>query len=338
MTHLLVSLALAFTLQAPADPAEPTALERLKHDAASMGGLVESPLAKAFLAGVECLPAIPTPRVVYYHKATRDALTEAAAHALTDTSQLAGYEKRDITEEFYYFTRYGSPVAFVRPLEILGRAGIKKADGLKLADFGFGSIGQIRALASLGAEAVGIDVDALLKAVYSQEGDTGTIARCPSAGKGKPGVARTVFGFFPSDAATVNEVGKGYDVFVSKNTLKRGYIHPEQEVDPRMLVHLNVDDETYVRAVFDLLKPGGYFLIYNLSPAPSKAGEPYKPWSDGRSPFAREVYERVGFEVLAFDQDDSEAARAMGNALGWAESMDLENDLFGTYTLARKTR
>jgi hypothetical protein len=131
-------------------------------------------------------------------------------------------------------------------------------------------------------------------------------------------------------------VGGGYDVFVSKNTLKRGYIHPEQQVDPRMLVHLRVDDETYVRAVFDLLKPGGFALIYNLSPAPAKEGEPYKPWADGRSPFTRELYERVGFAVVAFDLDDSAAAREMGKALGWAEGMDLEKDLFGTYTLLRK--
>jgi hypothetical protein len=337
MTNFVLSLTLALATQTAAEPATPPAVEQLKHDAVAMKGLVVTPLAKAFLAGVECLPSIPTPRVVYYNKDTRDAITEAAASAMAD-SQLAGYVKRDIDEEFYYFTRYGSPVAFVRPLEILGRAGVKQADGLKLVDFGFGSIGQLRVLASLGADAVGIDVDALLKAIYSQEGDTGKVAHCAAAGKGKAGTARTVFGFFPSDTATVANVGRGYDVFVSKNTLKRGYIHPEKDVDPRMLVHLNVDDETYVRAVFELLKPGGYFLIYNLCPAPSKEGEAYKPWSDGRSPFAIEVYERVGFEVIAFDYDDSGAARAMGKALGWAESMDLEKDLFGTYTLARKAK
>lgn len=335
MTNLLLALAFAIVAQTPAEPATPTAVEQLKHDATAMTALVESPLAKSFLASIECLPSI-APRVVYYNKETRDALTEAAAKAMPDSIP-AGYVKRDIDEEFYYFTRYGSPVAFVRPLEILGRAGVKSAEGLKLADFGFGSIAQLRALASLGADATGIEVDALLKAIYSQDGDTGKIARCESAGKGGGGgTARTVYGLFPSDVAIVKEVGRGYDVFVSKNTLKNGYIHPAQEVDPRMLVHINVDDETYVRTVYGLLKPGGYFLIYNLCPAPSKEGEAYKPWSDGRSPFARDVYEKVGFEVIAFDQDDSEAARAMGTALGWAESMDLEKDLFGTYTLVRK--
>jgi len=94
--------------------------------------------------------------------------------------------------------------------------------------------------------------------------------------------------------------------------------------------------ETFVRAMFDLLKPGGFALIYNLCPAPSQEGEPYKPWSDGRSPFARALYEKTGFSVVAFDADDTPAARAMGRALGWAEQMDLEKDLFATYTLLRK--
>ena len=39
------------------------------------------------------------------------------------------------------------------------------------------------------------------------------------------------------------------------------------------------------------------------------------------------------------DADDSTAARAMGRALGWDQGehgMDLENDLFATYTLVQK--
>jgi hypothetical protein len=179
-------------------------------------------------------------------------------------------------------------------------------------------------------------VDALLKAVYSEPGDTGTVPRCATAGKGNNGSVDLVFGQFPADLATTRQVGGGYDVFVSKNTLKRGYIHPERDVDPKMLVQLRVDDETFVRAMYDLLKPGGFALIYNLAPAPSKPEEPYKHWADGRSPWPRELYERVGFAVIAYDTDDNEQARAMGKALGWDEDMNLETDLFGLYTLLRK--
>jgi hypothetical protein len=318
------------------EPVAPgTVVDQMKTEAAAVTALVQTSLAKEFLTGFPCLPPLAATRVAYYNKDTRDAVSEETVQSMSE-EQLKGYAKRDLDEQFFYTTRYGTPVAFTRPLEILGRAGVKHVDGLKLLDFGFGSIGQLRVLAALGATTVGVEVDALLKVMYSQPGDTGAIERCSVAGSGGIGSVKLVFGQFPAEKAVVTEVGTGFDVFVSKNTLKRGYIHPEQQVDPRMLVHLRVDDETFVRAVFDVLKPGGFALIYNLSPAPAKDGETYKPWADGRCPFTRELFERVGFAVVAFDTDDSAAAREMGKALGWAEQMDLPNDLFGTYTLVRK--
>ncbi len=337
MIGQLVSIALFLSSQTPAPElaAPGSVVDQMKTEATAMAAQVQSSLAKEFLTGFACLPPV-APRAAYYNKDTREALSMEAASGMTE-EQLKGYVKRDLDEQFFYLTRYGTPVAFTRPLEILGRAGVKHVDGLKLVDFGFGSIGQLRALAALGADATGVEVDALLKVMYSQAGDTGTIKRCDVAGKGRDGNVKLVFGQFPAETAVVDAVGAGYDVFISKNTLKHGYIHPDQQVDPRMLVHLRVDDETFVRAVFALLKPGGFALIYNLCPAPSKEGEPYKPWADGRSPFPRELYERVGFAVVAFDTDDSVAAREMGKTLGWAEAgMDLEKDLFGTYTLVRK--
>jgi hypothetical protein len=39
----------------------------------------------------------------------------------------------------------------------------------------------------------------------------------------------------------VEAVRTGYHAFVSKNTLKHGYIHPAEEVGPWMLVHPGVD-------------------------------------------------------------------------------------------------
>lgn len=332
MYALLAPVVLALALQAPAEPAAPPPTEQMHQEAAAMGALVQTPLAKSFLSGFTCLPAV-TPRVAWYNKETRAAMSDAAAQAMTE-EQRAGFAKRDIDERFYYFTRYGTPVAFVRPLEILGRAGVRSADGLRIADFGFGSIGQLRALAGLGADAVGIEVDPLLEVIYA--GDTGRVPRCAAAGAGREGSVALRFGQFPAEKAMVDAVGAGYDVFISKNTLKRGYIHPEQEVDPRMLVHLKVDDLTFVRAVYDLLKPGGFALIYNLCPAPAKPGEKYIPWADGRSPFAKELYERVGFAVIAFDVDDTPAAREMGRTLGWGTAEELETSLFGMYTLVRK--
>jgi hypothetical protein len=80
-------------------------------------------------------------------------------------------------------------------------------------------------------------------------------------------------------------------------------------------------------------------LIYNICPAPAKTGEKYIPWADGRSPFPKEMWESAGFKVFTFDHDDSPAVRVMGRALGWDQgegAMDLENDLFGVYTLVEK--
>ena len=135
-------------------------------------------------------------------------------------------------------------------------------------------------------------------------------------------------------------MGGGYDLIVSKNTLKNGFVHPERPVDKRRLLNLDVDDATFVRAIRDALKPGGLIMIYNICPAPSPPDQPFKHWADGRCPFPRPVWEAAGFEVLAYNRDDSLAMRTFAHALGWDRgegAMDLKNDLFAHYSLMRKT-
>jgi hypothetical protein len=155
------------------------------------------------------------------------------------------------------------------------------------------------------------------------------------------GSLKLVFGQWPADDTTkqaVAERGK-FDLFISKNTLKRGYITPEKEVDPRMLVQLGVSNEQFVKELADAMNPGGLVMIYNICPKQAPEGEPYKPWADGRCPFTREQLEAAGFEVIKFDEDDTPAAREMGRKLEWdngASAMDLENDLVVWYTLLRK--
>ena len=336
MVLLLGPIALAFLLQTPAaEPLKIPTTEQMMQEAAAITPQATTPFARQLLAGYGCLQPIQ-PIVVYYNKETRKALSEADGAKMTETER-TGFEKKDIDDTFYYFTRYGTPVAFMRPTEILGRAGIKGADGLKLVDFGFGSIGQLHSLASMGADVTGIEVDPLLELIYARE--PGKVVRCSQAARGgRDGSIDLAYGQFPKDPAVVKKVGGGYDAFVSKNTLKRGYVHPEREVNPRMLVHLDVDDETFVRAVYDALKPGGLFLIYNLCPAPSKPEEDYKPWGDGRSPFSKETYEKVGFNVLAFDVDDTEAAHIMGKTFGWGTDEELAKNFFGMYTLVQKKK
>jgi hypothetical protein len=221
-------------------------------------------------------------------------------------------------------------MAYARPLEILG-LGRDDLAGRRVLDFGFGAIGQLRIFAALGAHVAGVEVDPLSRALYTAPGDQGTI----HGRLGRDGEVRLFFGSFPEDIALRKDVGGGYDLFVSKNVLKRGYIHPERFATEKHLISLGVDDETFVRALHGMLVPGGSVLIYNLAPPPAPPDKPYIPWADGRCPFAREVWEKVGFRVVEYDRDDTPAAKAMAHALEW-DKEEGGGELFATYTLAVK--
>jgi hypothetical protein len=326
------SLTLAFlaaTALAPA--AAPTALETIRQEAARLEPQVRSPWVRRFLRATAELPAV-SPRV-FFRTADRSRWwTEAEVLALPEAER-AALQRVEIGDEVYY-GRYSTPLAYVRPLEILAAEGFEPR-GRRLVDFGYGNVGQLKLLSLLGADAAGIELEPLLPLLYAAE--NGPVR----ARDGSIGRLRLLHGRFPADAGLVRDLEGSYGLFLSKNTLKRGYVHPEKPVPDRQRVDLGVTDAEYVRAVHRLLDPGGLFLIYNLSPAPAPAGKPYIPWADGRSPFSRQTLKAAGFEVIAFDRDDSDAARAMGRALGWdagEKPMDLERDLFATYTLARKPR
>jgi SAM-dependent methyltransferase len=240
-----------------------------------------------------------------------------------------------VDSQGYYETKYGSPLAYVRAIERLGEAGVVDLAGRKILDFGYGTAGHLRMLASLGAEAVGVDVDPWLAALYARPEDQGLIR----GSGGKTGRLRLVNGRFPADPATRTLVGDGYDLILSKNTLKNGYLHPSEPVDVRRRLTLGVEDDRFVRTLFESLRPGGLVLIVNICPAPSAPGQPYKPWADGRCPFPKATWEAAGFQILCFDRDDSAETRTMAHVLGWdrGESpMDLEADLFAQYSLFRR--
>ena len=317
---------------APASPAG-RGLAGLRQDAGSLEPLVETALAKRFLRASESLPSIK-PRVVYEDTAGGAAYTAAAAGALPEAQRKA-LLARTVDDDFYYTTKYGSPLAYARALDVVGvKANVASVEGKKLLDFGYGGVGHLRLLASLGARVTAVDVDPLLPALYSEPEDQGPIKGYDGA---KDGSLALLSGHFPADPPVRAAVGSGYDFFLSKNTLKRGYIHPSQPTDERKLVRLGVDDATFLRAVHDALRPGAFAMIYNISPAPAPAGKPYIPWADGRSPFTRETWEASGFRVIEFDRDDTAAARAQARALGWdrdpEQPVDIDRDVFALYTL-----
>ncbi len=322
-------------------PAGQVVVEKLQQEAAAIEPLVTTPLVKDFLSSTRYLPTVET-RTVWPNREKGIALSAAQYDALPEADR-EGFTARECTPAFYYYTGYGTPLVYARPLDIafaaLGREPRFDGDAMKVLDFGYGTIGHLRLLANRGIHAHGVEIEPLFQALYSEPGDTGTITQIVNAWP--TGSITLHTGRFPADEALTGKIRDAgpYDLFISKNTLKRGYIHPERECDPKLLVHLGVDDEAFVRAMHDNLKPGGIALIYNISPAPAPDDKPYIPWADGRCPFDRELLEQVGFEVLAFDQDDNQMLHQFWTALGLSGEQsadDLKSSIFATYTLLKR--
>lgn len=315
------------------------AVKRLQSEARALQPLVSSRLASDFLAETRNLPN-REPRTIYQDPRTGQYYSKAESDRLP-AEQAQTLRPVVMDEERYYFTKYGSPLAYVRALELAAENGIGSLAGKRVLDFGYGAVAHLRLLAQTGAHAVGVDVDSYLRALYSQREDEGPIRR-----RGVPesawGSVSLVHGRYPADAAVTKEVGGGFSLVLSKNTLKRGYIKPSRPAEERHLIRLGVSDEVFLKSVYDDLEPGGMLLIYNLMPAQAPANKPYIPWADGRSPYTKKQFEAAGFKVLALDMNDDQFAREMGRRLGWDRNAkgevraDYEKELFALYTLVVK--
>jgi len=308
----------------PVDPAR----DALRRDAYALESLARTPLARAFLHATASQPPV-APRIVWVNPATRAAWSDADAARLAPERR-ATLERRELDASFYWETNYGSPLSYVRAVEVLADAGLGELAGKRVVDFGYGTVGQLRLMATLGADAIGVDVDPLLAALYSAPGDQGPLG---------PGRVTLVTGRWPALASMRAAVGDHLDVFLSKNTLKRGYVHPALAVSPARHFDLGVDDATFLAALHDALVPGGVVLLYNVCPAPAPPGATYVPWADGRSPFDRTAWEAAGFELRELDRDDTPAIRQVARVLHWdrgEDAVDIEHDIFATYTLARR--
>ena len=316
-------------------PPPPTGIVKtLADEADRLRPLAHSALASEFLAAVPRLP-LPDARTIYQDPATRRFLSAAEVQSL-DTAARAALKPVAIDSARYYTTRYGSPLAYVRAVDLMAQHGVASWRGLRLLDFGYGTVGHLRLMALCGAQAMGVDVDTYLQALYAESTDTGAVA-----GGGR---VTLVHGRYPADAATRAAVGGPFDVVVSKNTLKRGYVAPVRSADPRQLIDLGVPHAEFLRTIFNALRPGGLLLIYNLAPAQAPADKPYIPAADGHSPFTPAQFEAAGFQVLAHDGNDDARARAMGHALGWDRTASgainpaFDDNLFALYTIVQRPR
>jgi hypothetical protein len=315
---------------------------KIRADAEKIMSMHRSDMARGLLAAAQALEPQES-REVFVNPAARAWLTPEQAAALPEAER-TNLQRRALDEDFYYNTGYGSPLIYARPLDILanttGRVNMSLA-GSRVLDFGYGNIGQLRLMALRGAHAVGVDIDARLGAFYRDPGDVGTV-KCTADAGTDHGSITIIHGSWPGDEQIAKAVkaaagDQGFDLIISKNTLKNGYINPAREADERQLVKLGVDGPAFIKALFDALKPGGYVMVYNLSPRLSRDNEPYKPWSDGRSPFTREMWQAGGFQVLAFDASDDSMARQIFQTLGYpTKDAGGEDDLFALYTLLRK--
>lgn len=312
-------------------------LQRLVDEAEALRPLAKSPLALRFLDATRQLPQVST-RTVYIDEVTREYFSAAERTALPAAAQ-AKIAEVQLDEYRYYYTKYGSPLAYVRTLDLASAHGVGDAAGKRILDFGYGGIGHLRLLAGMGAQVTGIDPDSYLDALYSTNRDQGSV---PGVRRGSPGSILLAHGFWPKDPKMVERVGRGYDLIVSKNTLKKGYIKPERKIDKRQQISLGVSDDVFLKTLHDTLKPGGKLIIYNLYPKPPDAKGAYNPQADARSPYTREQYEKAGLAVLAINVEDHANARGMGRALKWDRNekgeinSDLENTLYAMYTIVAR--
>ena len=298
-----------------------------------------SELALAFVSATGSLNPL-TARTVYRSKKTRTALSAAAF------TELSSEEKEEFAatscNESIYYGHYSTPLAWARPFDRLAQHGFESFDGKRVLDFGFGNVSQLRMMASLGADVTGIEIDgSVASALYVEDSDQGAVKKLSDKVKNN-GSLKLVFGQWPAEEDVVERVGTGFDLFISKNVLKYGYIHPEKKAPTSQLIDLGVTDQQFLKRLMRILKPGGYALIYNIHPPRSKDEEIYKPWAYGETPWNRELVEKIGFEVINWHTDDSEGIHEFGLAIGWNSSFQTETEFKknfrAMYTILHKPR
>jgi hypothetical protein len=288
--------------------------------ARAMEPLVQTRLAKDWLRAAERLPAV-RPRTLY-----RDQ-----ANGVWSRHPGDGLQPFEATEDLYYMANQRSPVAFARAIDLAGRHALRSWAGRRILNFGYGGIGQLKMMAWNGAEAIGVDTDPMLKALYGWPGDSGEFGS---------GHVRLLHGRWPGQVAVREGVGGHLHLFLSMGALSGGSVRWGRSANPEAGVGIGINGETFLRLLHDALRPDGVAIIYNLCPPCAGQGRTGHV-ADGRNPFPQRMWEEAGFEVVAFDSDDSAFARTMARALGWhkgAQAVDSDNGLSAWFSVLRKPR
>jgi hypothetical protein len=326
---------LAGCASAQPDPSQPSVAKNeawtgLNAEAQALRPALQ-PLAPAvaeFLDQVPLLP-MPQPQTLYRHSSTRAWIAAADWQRLPE-DQRAAWAPRTYDANAIYGHRYGTPLAYAMLLDVAARHGLRSLRGQRVVDYGYGALGPARLMAQAGANVTGLDVDPVLGLLYGRDGLRSLPGPFPTTGKML--LLQTNF----PEPAGLPDIGRNVDWFISKNTLKKGYLRPDEgtpDIQPPVAL------PQYLQAVRACLSQGGCMLIYNISLRQDPAK--YRPANDPRSPFTRAEFEAAGFEVLALDADESPATRRMGQALGWAAEPaaggmgDLQSNLFAMSTVAR---
>ena len=303
-------------------------LAQLKQDARTLSSAYTSPLAQRMLAQVGKLP-VPEPKTIHATFRPNRVYTEDELGSMSEEDR-AKVRTLEFEPANTYTTFYGTPLVYARVLELAQtRAGITTIDGADILDLGYGQLGQLRLWAQMGADVTGVEVDPILTALYEDSELLGDLDGDPETS----GSLRVLECAFPQDEACAKNVGDGYELIVSRNLLKRGYVKSMSVTPgfPEPVGH-GMEDDEILGAFYQALSPGGVLIIESLGSAP----DPAKPWSDISNPWDRAQWEGAGFEVIAHDEDENHFVREQGRALGWGESMNLDEDLFSVYSIYRK--
>lgn len=223
-----------------------------------------------------------------------------------------------------------SCLVYARVLDLLASHGFSALGAKKrVLDFGYQSIGPSRLLASIGMDAIAVGADPALSALYNDPSDQGATGS---------GSVRIINGMFPADPRVAAQVGGEYDVVMAMNVLRRGAIHPPKRSDVKL--DLGVSDELLLKTLHDVLRPGGFFLLYNVGPKLPLSEDAYLPAADGRSPFTAHKLEEAGFLVISLDEDDFKIANRIAHALDWGQGKspkwDVDGDMAALFTLVER--